>query len=49
MTGLSPPLSKVLKPRETTRTWVGGKFGGIYIGFKSRNRKLEEIPKTETA
>jgi len=37
-------LTEVLKPGEKTRTWVGGKIGGIYIGFrKSEVRKLEKI------
>jgi hypothetical protein len=27
-----PFLIEVLK-NEKTRTWIGGKFGGIYIGF----------------
>jgi hypothetical protein len=27
-------LNEVLKEGEKTRTWVGGKEGGIYIGFK---------------
>lgn len=40
---LSPLLNEVLKEGETTRTWVGRKFDGIYIGFR-RNEiaKLEE-------
>jgi len=38
---LHPYLAKLLKK---TRTWVGGKFGGIYIGFrKSEIIKLEKI------
>ncbi len=37
-------LNRVLAPGEKTRTWVGGKEGGIYIGFrKSEVKKLEEI------
>ena len=40
----SPMLNKVLEPRQKTRTWVGGKVGGIYIGFrKGEIGKLEEI------
>lgn len=41
---LSPFLNEVLKGGETTRTWVGRKFDGIYIGFR-RNEiaKLEEL------
>lgn len=40
----SGALNRVLKPGRTTRTWVGGKFGGIYIGFrKNEVRKLEEV------
>jgi len=39
-----PYLSSVLKPDEKTRTWVGGKFGGIYIGFrKSEIVKMEKL------
>jgi len=41
---LHPYLTKVLKQGEKTRTWVGGKFGGIYIGFrKNEIEKLEKI------
>jgi hypothetical protein len=29
-----PYLNRVLKPGEVTMTWVGGKAGGIYIGFR---------------
>ncbi|MDI6798951.1 MAG: hypothetical protein QMD12_03100 [Candidatus Aenigmarchaeota archaeon] len=37
-------LTEVLKQGEKTRTWVGGKFGGIYIGFRKKEiEKLEEI------
>ena len=37
-------LNQVLKPGEKTRTWVGGKYGGIYIGFrKAEVRKLENL------
>jgi len=40
---LHPYLKKILK---STRTWVGGKFGGIYIGFrKEQIAKLEKIAK----
>lgn len=40
---LHPYLKKILK---STRTWVGGKFGGIYIGFgKEQIAKLEDIAK----
>lgn len=41
---LSPLLNEVLKEGETTRTWVGRKFDGIYIGFR-RNEiaKLEGL------
>jgi len=41
---LSPILNEVLKEGETTRTWVGRKFDGIYIGFR-RNEiaKLERL------
>jgi hypothetical protein len=41
-----PYLAKVLNQKEKTRTWVGGKFGGIYIGFrKEQIEKLEAIAK----
>jgi hypothetical protein len=41
---LHPFLTEVLKNGEKTRTWVGGKFGGIYIGFrKEQIVKLEKI------
>jgi len=37
-----PTLINVID--KETRTWVGGKFGGIYIGFrKNQIRRLEEI------
>jgi len=43
ITILHPYLKKILK---STRTWVGGKFGGIYIGFrKEQIAKLEKIAK----
>jgi hypothetical protein len=35
-------LNEVLKEGEKTRTWVGGKEGGTYIGFKK-----EQIIKLE--
>lgn len=41
---IHPYLNHILQPGEKTRTWVGGKFGGIYIGFrKNEIEKLEEI------
>jgi len=41
---LHPFLTEVLKKGEKTRTWVGGKFGGIYIGFKKQQIiELEKI------
>jgi len=41
---LSPVLNRVLKLGQKTRTWIGGKFGVIYIGFrKTEIEKLEEI------
>jgi len=45
---LSPLLNEVLKEGETTRTWVGRKFDGIYIGFR-RNEiaKLEGLAARE--
>jgi hypothetical protein len=37
-------LKEVLSKNEKTRTWVGGKEGGIYIGFKKEQIvKLEKI------
>jgi len=37
-------LKEVLASGEKTRTWVGGKEGGIYIGFrKAEIEKLEKI------
>ena len=37
-------LNDVLKKGEKTRTWVGGKEGGIYVGFKKDQIvKLENI------
>lgn len=41
-----PYLNEILADGEKTRTWVGGKFGGIYIGFKKEQViKLERIAK----
>ena len=41
---LHPLLNKVLQRGEKTRTLVGGKFGGVFIGFRKREiRKLEQI------
>jgi hypothetical protein len=41
---LHPMLNRVLSPGEKTRTWVGGKEEGIYIGFKKKEiEKLESI------
>jgi hypothetical protein len=43
---LHPFLAEVLGKNEKTRTWVGGKLGGIYIGFrKEQMEKLEAIAK----
>jgi hypothetical protein len=43
---LHPFLTEVLGKNEKTRTWVGGKVGGIYIGFrKEQIEKLEAIVK----
>ena len=45
---LHPLLNRILKEGEKTRTWVGGKFGGIYIGFKKKEvEKLEKIAEEE--
>ena len=39
-----PLLNAILKPGETTRSWVGKKYDGIYIGFKKEYvRKLEKV------
>ncbi len=41
---LHPYLEEVLAKGEKTRTWVGGKVGGIYVGFrKEQIVKLERI------
>ena len=41
---IHPFLNKVLEEGKKTRTWVGGKFGGIYIGFRKEEvRKLEKL------
>lgn len=41
---LHPFLQEVLPEERKTRTWVGGKKGGIYIGFrKEQIEKLEKI------
>jgi hypothetical protein len=43
---LHPLLTEVLRKNEKTRTWIGGKLGGIYIGFrKEQMEKLEAIAK----
>ena len=42
----APILSDVLKPGDKTRTWVGQKQDGIYIGFKRKEMlNLETISK----
>lgn len=39
-------LNEVLSPSEHTRTWVGGKVDGIYIGFrKTEILRLERLAK----
>jgi hypothetical protein len=44
---LSLLLNRVLGPGEATRTWVGGKYGGIYIGFrKAQIERLEGLAET---
>jgi hypothetical protein len=44
---LNPLLNRILEPGFKTRTWVGGKFGGIYIGFrKNEVSKLERLAET---
>lgn len=43
---IHPLLNQVLGMGEHTRTWVGGKEGGIYIGFKKEEiKKLEKLSK----
>jgi hypothetical protein len=43
---LHPILNKVLKRGESTVTWVGRKYDGIYVGFKKLQiEKLEHIAK----
>mgnify|MGYP001062037975 CR=1 FL=1 len=43
-----PTLNRVLRAGQSTRTWVGGKFGGIYIGFRKNDiGKLEKVAETE--
>lgn len=44
----SPKLKNILKIGEKTRAWVGGKFGGIYIGFQKKyTGSLEKIAQRE--
>ncbi len=44
---LNPLLNRILAPGQATRTWVGGKYGGIYIGFrKAEVEKLEALAST---
>jgi hypothetical protein len=39
-------LNKILGDGQRTRTWVGGKFGGIYIGFrKPQIIRMERLAK----
>lgn len=41
---IHPLLNSVLDVGRYTRTWVGGKEGGIYIGFRKEEvRKLEKL------
>lgn len=41
-------LNRVLKPGQRTRTWVGAKYGGIYIGFrKPQIAQLEKLARKE--
>jgi hypothetical protein len=41
-----PLLNEVLEVGESTVTWVGRKYDGIYIGFKEAQlRKLEQVAK----
>lgn len=44
LTLLCPVLNRVLNAGEKTRTWVGGKRNGLYIGFrKPEVEKLEAL------
>jgi hypothetical protein len=39
-----PTLNEILSPSQSSRTWVGGKFGGIYIGFrKPEIERMEQV------
>ncbi len=50
VTVLSPVLNRVLKAGEKTRTWVGGKRDGLYVGFrKAEVEKLEALAQTTQA
>lgn len=41
---LNDEVNAVLKNREWTVTWVGGKVGGVYVGFKREHvRRLEGL------
>ena len=43
-----PLLNKVLRVGEKTRTWVGGKYGGIYIGFRKEHIiRLERVARED--
>ena len=39
---IHPYLSNLLPKGGKTRTWVGGKFGGIYIGFRKKQINILE-------
>jgi len=42
-----PQLNYILGPAKKTRTWVGQKVDGVYIGFKKEQiLKLEKLAKT---
>jgi len=44
---IQPLLNKVLPQGEKTKTCVGGKFSGLFIGFRKRElTKLEAIAET---
>lgn len=41
-----PALNEVLGIGRSTNTWVGGKFGGIYVGFrKPEIERMERVAK----
>jgi hypothetical protein len=44
---VSPRLRRVLRPGETTIVYVGGKNGGIFLGFKKPFiKRMEELARS---